>query len=409
MSEAASRRFWEACGASGPLVLEVDSDGVKTRTWSFPRPFAIVGNDVRAHIPLLDPRVSRRHTYLQIIAGRAFCVDLGSRTGTQWDQAPRRSRWLPGGCPVGVGPYTLRFRGSDPLPWCRTEGPADLPDPLQTPVPDQDDLPRFLLQAQNLKSQPSWQLNRVLTLLGRSPECQITLAEQSVSPFHCSLFCTGGGVWVVDLLGHRRIDVNGKKMRWAHLHDGDELRVGRVLFRVRYGSSSGAGDGPASGEFTAALGPGSTVQSTQSQVEPWGVTMDTTADTCLPRALEPGPLVPGRIAEALLRMLTQQLDSLLEESRDQLQRTMAETAKALVAMHQERMALVRLESEQIRRLADQVKALRKGAPQLASRSPATAQVAGLDREAGCEEPARTPDQPCPNPRSNASSSRMCEA
>jgi hypothetical protein len=224
------------------------------------------------------------------------------------------------------------------------------------PVPDPDDLPRFLLQAQNLKSQPSWQLNRTLTLLGRSPECQITIAEQSLSPFHCSLFCTGGGVWVIDLLGHGRIAINGKKMRWAHLHDGDELRVGRVLFGLRYGSSPGAGDGTASGAITAPLGLGSAVHSTQLQVQPWAVSMETTADACLPRAPEPGLLVPGRNAEDLLRLLTEQLDSLLEETRDQLQRTMTETANALAAMHQERMELMRLESEQIRRLSDQVRA-----------------------------------------------------
>jgi predicted component of type VI protein secretion system len=384
---------------------------VETRSWSFPRPFAIVGRDMRAHVPLLDPRVSRRHLYLQIIAGRAFCVDLGSRTGIRRDETTCPSGWLLGGRAVGVGPYTLRLRGTDSLPWCRTEGTAGLPDPLKTPVPDQDDLSCFVLQALNLKSQPSWQLNRTLTLVGRSPECQVALADQSLSPFHCSLFCTGGGVWVVDLLGHGGIDVNGKTMRWAHLHDGNELRVGRILFRVRCGSSPDAGDDTASGAITAALDSGSAVHCMQPQVQPWAVTVDAAADACPPRAPEPGPSVPGRNAAAVLRKRIQQLDSLLDETRERLQRTMTEAEKALAAMHQERMELVRLESAQIRRLSDQVSALRNGAPRLVSRSPATAQVAGLGREPGCDEPARTPnhDQPCPNPRSNASSSRMCEA
>ena len=47
------------------------------------QPFAVIGRDPRADIVLDHTRVSRRHVYLQIVNGRAFWVDLESRSGTQ--------------------------------------------------------------------------------------------------------------------------------------------------------------------------------------------------------------------------------------------------------------------------------------------------------------------------------------
>jgi pSer/pThr/pTyr-binding forkhead associated (FHA) protein len=306
-----------------------------------------VGGDPRADLPLLDAQVSKRHAYLQVIGGRVFCLDLGSRTGTRWGAVNQPSGWLLRGRSLGVGPYEIRLHEDDSLPRSSQEGTAELPHPLEVSAAARDDLASCILEAHNLPSRPVWSLNRTLTLVGRAPECPIALAEQGLWRFHCLLFRTRGGVWAVDLRGNGGIAVNGKGMRWAHLHEGDDLRMGRVAFRVRFGS-------------------------TQPLVQPWAMSVDTTAGTRLTRLPEPRPLVPGRPAELLLRTIVQQFDALRQEMRDQMQRTLMELVKAFAAGYGDRTERVRLEGEPIRQRSDPMKARKERAPQIASRNQVTA-------------------------------------
>jgi hypothetical protein len=75
-------RFWDACGATGPLHLDVVPPGGGEPTPRvLPRPFAVIGRDAAMDIALDHEAVSKRHAYLQVVRGRIFCVDLGSRTG----------------------------------------------------------------------------------------------------------------------------------------------------------------------------------------------------------------------------------------------------------------------------------------------------------------------------------------
>ena len=63
--------------------------------------------------------VSRRHTYLQVVEGRLFFIDLDSRIGTRLDSVQTESGWLDPGQSLGVGPYTVRhvaFPGADLAP-----------------------------------------------------------------------------------------------------------------------------------------------------------------------------------------------------------------------------------------------------------------------------------------------------
>ena len=66
-----------------------------------PQPFAVIGRDERADVILDDPRVSRRHVYLQAVAGQVFWVDLESRTGTCDETGTRKSGWLAVRGPAG--------------------------------------------------------------------------------------------------------------------------------------------------------------------------------------------------------------------------------------------------------------------------------------------------------------------
>jgi pSer/pThr/pTyr-binding forkhead associated (FHA) protein len=236
------RIFLEACGLSTPLTLECDDPGMPPDAsihHDHTLPFLIVGRDPGSDFHLNDSLISRRHAYLQVIAGGLFCFDLGSRSRIQWDGAdgPATQGWLEQEHFLWLGGYRLRWRGRvaecaqnaqrvDPLapePIDRA-GPVPLPEAaLELPIRMGASLSR-------------WTIGSRLSLIGRSDECQLVLTDNSISTYHASLVRTPLGIWVVDFLSREGVWVNGVRVRWAWLDDGDTLRIGRFTFIFRYES-----------------------------------------------------------------------------------------------------------------------------------------------------------------------------
>ena len=96
--------FLASCGATGPLALVVeDGGGAEVGRWNVPQPFVLVGRDPRMELTLDDEAVSQRHVYLQVLGGRLFYVDLGSRSGTTREGSAEPSGWLDLGGSIGIG------------------------------------------------------------------------------------------------------------------------------------------------------------------------------------------------------------------------------------------------------------------------------------------------------------------
>ena len=101
--------FLAACGSSEPLRLGVGQrDGLLSETRLFRQPFLVIGRRPESDLALDHWQVSRRHAYLQLIEGRYYCVDLGSRTGTHGGDATERSGWLERGRAIQIGPFAVR-------------------------------------------------------------------------------------------------------------------------------------------------------------------------------------------------------------------------------------------------------------------------------------------------------------
>src|SRR5438045_8252831 len=110
MSTESMDLFLEACGATGPRELLVEHPGSEeVERRSFRQPFILVGRAPEMDIVLDDAEVSLRHAYLQLIAGRLFCIDLQSRTGVHWDGKPEPRGWVKEGQALGIGPFSGRF------------------------------------------------------------------------------------------------------------------------------------------------------------------------------------------------------------------------------------------------------------------------------------------------------------
>ncbi len=77
-------------------------------------------------------------------------------------------------------------------------------------------------------------MDSLQALVGRADQCQLVLTDSSVSRQHASLVRTPMGLWVVDLLAREGVHVNGTRVRWAWLAEGDAVRVGLFTLIVRY-------------------------------------------------------------------------------------------------------------------------------------------------------------------------------
>ena len=87
-------------------------------------------------------------------------------------------------------------------------------------------------------------MNRLVTLVGRAPECKIRLSADDIATCHCGLVLTPSGLWVVDLSG-RGVVVDGERMRVSPLPHGAELTIGRfqIGIQIRRARSSEASRG----------------------------------------------------------------------------------------------------------------------------------------------------------------------
>ena len=221
VDQALLDQFLGECGAVEPFRVEVGLKGDSaTQIHEVRQPFLVIGRRLESDMLLDHWQVSRRHAYLQLIEGRFFCVDLGSRTGTHGGDATERAGWLEPGRAIQVGPYLVRPNLS--LPSDRDYPPLPI---VTWSINGPNDDPSF------------WTMNRGLALVGRSPACRIRLADTDVSRFHCSLVLTTSGVWVIDLLSQRPVILNGEPIRFGRVAAGDQLQIGRHILTADYDHS----------------------------------------------------------------------------------------------------------------------------------------------------------------------------
>src|SRR3954451_16826690 len=138
--------FLKACGSHGPLRLVIEKRGMTARRWSAPQPFALVGRDPTADLPLDHPRVDGHHAYLQVIEGEVYWVDLGSQTGTRRENSTARSGWLDYPQGIRIGPYVIQPVRESQGPSVALARRVARPEPFASLPRDSDELPRVVLE-----------------------------------------------------------------------------------------------------------------------------------------------------------------------------------------------------------------------------------------------------------------------
>jgi diguanylate cyclase (GGDEF)-like protein len=82
-----------------------------------------------------------------------------------------------------------------------------------------------------------FQLGGEPIILGRDPECGISVNDPSVSRRHAKFQPDGDGYSVIDLQSTNGTSVNKVTVQQAKLRDGDDLRVGNCIYRFLFSSN----------------------------------------------------------------------------------------------------------------------------------------------------------------------------
>jgi pSer/pThr/pTyr-binding forkhead associated (FHA) protein len=390
--------FMKACEISGPLQLSVrgpspDESGVRL----LHQPFALIGRDQRADVPLDHKLVSRRHVYLQIVESQAFWLDLDSRSGTSTEGQLRKFGWLEAGKPIRIGPFELqRLPTGDLAPENRAPRPGPRISPLVARSYGDQPLPEVSLEFLNGPSRSAcWPMNRVMSLIGSASGCKFRLADPSVSPFHCSLLRTPLGLLVVDLLGPEGIGVNDALVRYALLAANDVLRVGRYRIRIQSRLAGRDPEGPASGDgrrttiavpqptrqaplpYPAVFSNGDLAGSLSPPANSWQLpasdVLASRAPTGHTSSIEwtspadnaPIRLEKGELTEAILVPLMNQFGQMQQQMLDQFQQAISMIVQMFGTLHRDQMVTIREELDQLRDLTREFHALKL---ELAARS-----------------------------------------
>ncbi len=342
----------------------------------FLQPFVLIGRDARSDLLLDHDLVSRRHTYLQVVEGRGFFVDLDSRSGTMVGASPAESGWLAPGDAFEVGPYTIRLApleddsGFEFNALAENSGGNGAPplNPLLARSSETADLPRVSLEFQSKTAGHSvWRMSQVLALVGSSPRCKVRLLDSNVSKLHCALLRTSQGLWVIDLLGRGGITVNGASVRFARLGLDDVLGLGQVIVRPNFedpggpqpqkthGASGLWGLPAASG--LPAVAPASAYSERVSR--PWGFQAAPPGQAPAyynpPRPPAPNEFGAG---DPALSMLLSHFGQMQQQMVDQFQTSMMMMLQMFNGMHREQMGLVREELDRLRDLNSEVQQIK---------------------------------------------------
>jgi anti-anti-sigma factor len=202
--------------------------------YEFKFPYAVVGRGEGCDVLLPNSRVSFRHAYFQVVEGRLFCVDLASRNGVIWPDGPRKYGWVAPDEPIQIGPYIVRLVGDVERDASLRESLADL-NPLERYRGQAGTMPKVDLEFRDHSAnQPTWSVNRLLTLIGRSPVCKLRFDVPAVSAVHCALLLTRSGLWGIDLLGRGGMQVDGETYRLYPLESGNEISIVNYRIAVFY-------------------------------------------------------------------------------------------------------------------------------------------------------------------------------
>lgn len=307
-----------------------------------------------------DARVSLRHAYLQVMAGRLWWVDLDSRRGTHGRQGRQAAGVLDGSQPLRIYPFHIRLLGGCLLDEAE---PASLSSPLSSASYTRLALPRVRLDFLEGTAKPlAWTMDRSLTLVGGASCCTVRLHSPLISRVHCALLHTAAGLWLIDLLGREGVQVNGTAVRWALLEDADELRIGQFRIRIdcpRAPEPAAPSVFPPPSIVTNGPTPTTAIVPSPVALEPVPSALDCLFSSVFPLAPASSTAVaaPEGGNESLLVPFITQISLMQQQMFEQFQQALTMMAHLFRDLHREQMQLIREEMDQLREVTRELQSV----------------------------------------------------
>ncbi|HET8819476.1 MAG TPA: FHA domain-containing protein [Xanthomonadaceae bacterium] len=196
-----------------------------------------VGSDPAANIVLDSPGVQPSHCELHVTAnGVMLQVPPGTSVGVNGHRVDGLISLRPGDS-VEFDQVTARLASMDAV----APRPHDAIAARQVPAPANDDpgatavhpvLPRFVLRGvSDLAFGRSYPLVGPV-VVGRAPDCGLSLAAGGLSRQHARLVPSEEGVLVEDLGSTNGSFINGQRVQRAIARPGDEIGFDRMRFRL---------------------------------------------------------------------------------------------------------------------------------------------------------------------------------
>lgn len=136
--------------------------------------------------------------------------------------------------------------GASRRPCVRSHGRLGAPLPNDGPTSDYDEAEQtqlgtpYLEIVRGAQPGPPRRLAPGVFVIGRDAAVDVSIPVDGVSRKHARLVVeASGAILLVDLASRNGTHLNGRKVEQASLRDGDELRVGPVVLRLRYVGARG--------------------------------------------------------------------------------------------------------------------------------------------------------------------------
>jgi len=205
----------------------VEQKGKPASTYELIKNEMIIGRSSKVDIVLPEQVVSRRHARVIMKEGKYFMEDLGSKMSVLHNGKKIYHHEMKNGDEFLIGPVKLTFQSLA----------ADQPDVKAKDDPDATiafSLSRLfqIVIEENGQVIAHNDLSDIPLSIGRTADCDITLAKPVVSRKHAKIYLENGSVFIEDLKSNNGTFVNGGKIEKTEVTPSDEIRIGPFILHV---------------------------------------------------------------------------------------------------------------------------------------------------------------------------------
>ncbi|VAX21024.1 hypothetical protein MNBD_NITROSPINAE04-2222 [hydrothermal vent metagenome] len=205
----------------------VEQKGKPASTHELTKNEMVIGRSSKVDIVLPEQFVSRRHARVIIKEGKYFMEDLGSKMSVLHKGEKIYRHEMKNGDEFLIGPVKLTFQSLA----------MDQPDIRAQDDPDATiafSLSRLfqIVVEENGAIIARNDLSDTPLIIGRTADCDITLAQPVVSRKHAKIYLENGAVFIEDLKANNGTFVNGGKIEKTEVTPSDEIRIGPFILHV---------------------------------------------------------------------------------------------------------------------------------------------------------------------------------